>query len=430
MLPEGTPVLDTPVSSLRIAILGINYAPEEIGIARYTTDMAGALAARGHQVEVVAGKPYYPAWEVPAAWRGGAWRHDREAGVSITRCAHYVPKVPNGLRRIIHLTSFAVMALKPMVALARRPRAQRPQVVMCLAPALLSVPVAWVAARLAGVPLWIHIQDFEVEAAFATGLVGENGRAARLARWVEQRILRLADVASSISPQMCRKLVEKGFAPDAVLEVRNWANASSHFCTREASPYRVQWDLGTRHVCLYSGNIANKQGIEILVEAARLLAHRDDIAFVICGEGPNRAHLMQLAQGLTNIQFQLLQPLERLGDLLSLASVHLLPQIPGAADLVLPSKLTNMLASGRPIVATAEPDTGLYDEVDGCGLCTPPGDATALARAIETLIDDPARAEAMSVTARHRAVERWSMPAIIDRLALALGKLSARDARP
>lgn len=410
---------------MRVAILGINYAPEEIGIARYTTDMAVALASRGHQVDVVAGKPYYPAWQVPAAWRGGGWRRGREDGVSITRCAHYVPKVPSGLRRVVHLTSFAVMALLPMVRLARRPAATRPQAVLCVAPALLSVPVAWVAARLARVPLWVHIQDFEVEAAFATGLVGEHGRLARLARWAEQRILRLADVASSISPQMCRKLVDKGFAPDKVIEIRNWANASSDFCAAQDSPYRAEWGLGTRHVCLYSGNIANKQGIDILVETARLLAHREDIAFVVCGEGPNRANLIALADGLTNIQFHLLQPMERLGDLLSLASVHLLPQIPGAADLVLPSKLTNMLASGRPVVATTEAGTGLYDEIDGCGLCTQPGDAAAIARAIETLIDDPEGSAAMGQTARRRAVERWSMTAIIDKLEAALARQTA-----
>jgi len=420
MWPDAAATMNTPGSPLRVAILGINYAPEEIGIARYTTDMAIALAERGHRVEVVAGKPYYPAWNVPGEWRGGGWRHAREDGVEITRCAHYVPAVPNGLRRVLHLASFAVMALGPMIRLARRPVAERPQVVMCIAPALLSVPVAWVAARLAGARLWVHIQDFEVEAAFATGLVGENGRAGQLACWVERQILRLADIASSISPQMCRKLLDKGFAPDAVLEVRNWANASSNFCPAEASPFRAEWDLGTRHVCLYSGNIANKQGIEILVEAASLLAHRDDIAFVICGEGPNRARLMELAEGLTNIQFQFLQPMERLGDLLSLASVHLLPQIPGAADLVLPSKLTNMLASGRPIVATAEPGTGLYDEVDGCGLSTPPGDAAALARAIETLIDDPEQSARMGDIARRRAVERWTMTGIIDKLEAAL----------
>jgi colanic acid biosynthesis glycosyl transferase WcaI len=123
-------------------------------------------------------------------------------------------------------------------------------------------------------------------------------------------------------------------------------------------------------VAIYSGNIANKQGIEIVVEAARLLRHRKDLMFVVCGNGPNRARLIESSADLDNIQFHDLQPRERLSDLLGMASVHLLPQIAGAADLVLPSKLTNMLASGRAIAATAEPGTGLAAEVDGCGLIT------------------------------------------------------------
>ena len=398
---------------MRLAILGINYAPEEIGIGRYTTDMAVALTERGHHVEVVAGKPYYPAWEVPQDYRGGGWRKATERGVSITRCPHYVPKNPSGIKRILHLASFAMSALGPALRLARRPRGDRPELFLCVAPALLSVPVAWMAARVAGVPLWVHIQDFEVEAAFATGLVEGGGRLVKFARWAEGRILGLADTVSTISPQMCDKLREKGISADRVVEIRNWADGTIAPDPAGGQAYRAEWGLGAARVCLYSGNIANKQGIDILIEAARLLAGRTDIAFVVCGQGPNRARLEELAQGLTNIQFHDLQPMGRMGELLGLASVHLLPQMAGAADLVLPSKLTNMLASGRPVVATAELGTGLYDEVDGCGINTPPGDAEALARAIVELIDDPQRCGQLGGVGQHRAHDRWSLTPII-----------------
>jgi colanic acid biosynthesis glycosyl transferase WcaI len=227
----------------------------------------------------------------------------------------------------------------------------------------------------------------------------------------------MADRVSSISPQMCAKLVEKGVRADCVYQLRNWSNTTGDFATADASQYRAQWNLQGRKVALYSGNIANKQGLEIVIEAARLLHARDDIAFVICGEGPNRERLEGLAAGLSNIQFHDLQPAARMCEFLSLASVHLLPQIPGAADLVLPSKLTNMLASGRPVVATASAGTGLYDELDGCGICTPPGDGTALARAVTALIDDPALSAGLGASAARRARERWSQESIIDQLA-------------
>ena len=407
---------------LRIAILGLNYAPEEIGIARYSHGMAEGLALRGLAVEMVAGAPYYPQWQVYPGF-GGWWRRSVENGVALTRCPHYVPARPTGLRRIIHLSSFALSALPSALGWALRRRAHRPRIVMAVAPALLSVPVAWLGARLAGARLWVHIQDFEVEAALATGLV-DAGLAGRLAKWVERRILGLADVISTISPQMVARLEAKGLARERLAEVRNWADASVAPDPAGGAAYRAQWNLGTRQVALYSGNIANKQGIEILVEVARLLADRRDLAFVICGQGPNRAALEKLASGLDNIQFHDLQPSARMGELLSLAAVHLLPQIPGAADLLLPSKLTNMLASGRPVVATAAAGTGLAGEVEGCGLVSEPGDAAAMAAAISRLLDDPELSARFGVAARERAQERWSQAAIIDRLAAWLRALA------
>ena len=400
-----------------LLIVGLNYAPEEVGIGPYTQGLAEGLAARGHPVRVIAGQPYYPQWR---RWPGfgPGWTSGEEAGVTVTRCPHYVPANPDGLKRIVHLASFALSALYPALNAAL----MRPKVVICIAPALLSVPVAWIAARLAGAKLWVHVQDFEVEAALATGLVS-GGITARFARWLENRLLGLADRVSTISPQMCAKLRDKGVVPDRVVELRNWANAPAGDPAKGAA-YRAEWGLGNRRVALYSGNIANKQGIEIVIEAAHLLASRDDLVFVICGEGPNRARLEAQAEGLANVQFHDLQPAARLGELLALADVHLLPQIAGAADLVLPSKLANMLGSGRPVVATAAAGTGLYDEVQGCGIATEPGQAAAFAEAIAHLLDSPEEAAAMGREGTIRSAERWSQAAILDRADAAIRALA------
>ena len=405
----------------RVLIIGLNYAPEPVGIGPYTQGLAQALAETGAKVSAVVAKPYYPQWKVAPGYAGGGWCREQDGPVDVTRCPIYVPAQPSGFKRIIHLASFMASALVPALrtVLDRR---TRPDLVVAVAPALLGVLTAWLAARLAGARLWIHVQDFEVEAALATELMQETGVAARLARWAENRLLRLGDRVSTISPQMCARLVAKGIAPDRVFEMRNWADARFAPDPAGAAAIRTEWGLEGRIVTLYSGNIARKQGIEVLVEAARLLEHRSDIAFVICGEGPNRAGLERLSAGLDNIQLHDLQPASRMGAMLTMADLHLLPQIAGAADLVLPSKLTNMLASARPVVATTEPGTGLHAEVDGCGLVTSPGDAAALAQAITTLADDPVRRAELGKAAAVRAVQRWSKPTII---AAALAKIGA-----
>ena len=397
---------------MKVLFLTLNYAPEEIGIGPYSTGTAEWLADAGHAVEVVAGKPYYPQWSVPEGWRGGLWRESTERGVRITRCPHYVPEKPSGLKRLVHHASFALTALWPMLRAALSDD-HKPDVVLAVAPSMVAAGTALLAARLAGVPLWLHIQDFEVEAALATGLIEEDSSLAGAAAQVEAGLLREADMVSTISPAMIRKLHEKGVAEDATYEFRNWASIEDIVPLAAPSPYAAEWGLTDRKIALYSGNIANKQGIEIVVEAARLLAHRDDLVFVVCGNGPNRTNLEAEARDLDNILFRDLQPRERLPDLLGLADVHLLPQIAGAADLVLPSKLTNMLASGRAVVATADPGTGLAQEVEGAGLVVPPGDARAFADAIEQVLDDAAQAATLGKTAREKAVETWERSKIL-----------------
>ena len=396
----------------RVLIIGLNYAPEPVGIGPYTQGLAQALIENGASVAAVVGKPYYPQWQTIPIYAGGGWRREHDGAVGLVRCPIYVPTRPSGFKRVIHLASFMLAALPPALHIVLK-RETRPRLVIAIAPALLGVFTAWLAARLAGARLWIHVQDFEVEAALATGLMSEASLPARLARWAENRLLQLGDRVSTISPQMCAKLVAKGISPDRVFEMRNWADARFAPDPSGSAALRAEWGLDGRIVALYSGNVARKQGIEILVEAARLLQDRSDIAFVICGEGPNRGELVQLTAGLSNVQLHDLQLAERMGALLTMADLHLLPQIAGAADLVLPSKLTNMLASGRPVVATCDPGTGLSDEVKGCGLITSPGDAAALAAAISALADDPVRRVEMGRAASQRAAERWSKPAII-----------------
>jgi len=407
---------------VRILLMGINYAPEPVGIGPYTTGLAQALAEAGHDVRVIAGTPYYPQWKVPEGFRRFGYQRSIERGVVVTRCPHYVPATPSGGRRILHHISFALSALPQALVTAIR---FRPEVVMTIAPSLMSAPVALLAARMGGARSWLHVQDFEVEAAFAIGLMGESSPLAHAARRFQGWALKAFDRVSSISPQMCAKLATLGVRSDRIVQFRNWSDLSKIRVLDAPSPYRAEWGITQPVIALYSGNIANKQGIDIIIKAARRLRHRADILFVICGEGPQRQRLIEMAEGLPNVRFAPLQPMERLGELVGLASIHLLPQLAGAADLVLPSKLTNMLASGRPVVATAEAGTGLADEVEGCGIVIPPGDDKRFAGAISALADDPTSAEAFGEAARRRAEKRWSRDAILGDLIDRLDALGA-----
>lgn len=398
---------------MKALVLGLNYAPEPVGIGIYTTGTAEALAAAGHEVRVVAGKPYYPNWRVDPAYARPLYPTQERGGVWVTRCPHYVPAKPTGTRRLVHHATFAATAAPVVWSLARK---WRPDLVFAVAPSLATAPLARRAARIAGAQLWLHVQDFEVEAAVVTGLLDGGGWIARGARRFEDAALKGADRVTSIGPAMVERLHAKGVPPERTGEFRNWAEVGRIGRLDRPSRFRERWGLEGRKVVLYSGNIAHKQGLGTVVEMARHVAGRPDVTVVICGNGPNRDALASASADLPNLRLYDLQPADELGELLGLADVHLLPQIAGAADLMLPSKMVNMMASCRPVAATAAPHTSIARELEGCGLVTPPGDAAALARSVERLIDDPALAASLADTARARVEESWARDAILARM--------------
>lgn len=396
--------------SLRILIQTLNYAPDEIGIAKYSTEAAEWLAERGHAVEVVTAPPYYPRWEVPREMAGLRWRREKSGGVKITRCPLYVPAKPNGVRRILHLLSFAASAAPALFYRAAR---FRPDVIIAIAPALTAAPASLMAARIVGAKALLHVQDFELDIAQGMGMVSK-GIAGRLAGGLERALLHAYDRTTSIAPGLVARLIEKGVPPERVGEFRNWTDLAAIRPDVDAHAMRAALQIGEGEIlALYSGNIALKQGVGILVDAARHLADHPKIRFVICGEGPSREALISKAQGLSNINFLPLRPLAELPALLAAADIHLLPQTAEADGLVLPSKLSGMLASGRPVVATVAPQSAVAREIEAAGITTPPADADALADAILRLASDPEQRARLGKAARARALAAWDRDAVL-----------------
>ncbi len=411
---------------MKILIYGLNYAPEPIGIGRYTGEMAQWLAARGHDVRVVTAPPYYPAWRISEGY--SAWRYgfERMAGVRVARCPLWVPSRRSGLNRLLHLASFALTSFPIILG---RALTFRPDVVLSVAPALISAPGGWLAAGLArlaggGGKGWLHIQDFEVDAAFDLGLL-KSHHLRNLALAAEGFLLGRFDVVSTITQPMRERLTAKGVEEENTVLFPNWADTEMirplAADNPELAAMRTELAIPeATKVALYAGNIGEKQGVEILVEAARLLESRADILLLVCGDGAAIGRIKGLARGLDNIRFLPLQEASRFNLLLNLAHMHLLPQRAEAEDLVMPSKLGPMLASGRPVVAAAGATTGIAEAVRGCGLVVAPEDALGLAGAVEKLADDGGMAEKLGRSARKRAETEWNGEKILERLEAAL----------
>jgi colanic acid biosynthesis glycosyl transferase WcaI len=265
---------------LRILIFGLNFAPELTGVGKYTGEMAQWLADRGHAVRVVTAHPYYPEWKVRPAPHldcetllGGS--------LKVIRCPLWVPEKPSGLKRILHLMSFALSSFPTIVSQAF----WKPEVVFVVEPALFCAPAALVVAKLSGAKIWLHVQDFEVDAAFDLELLSA-GWMRKVVLGFETFLMRHFDRVSTISSRMLERLTTKKVETSKQVFFPNWVDVAAIRPAGRGEIYRAELGIGVDDcVVLYSGTMGEKQGLETLIEAIALLKQEPSIRFVLCGEG-------------------------------------------------------------------------------------------------------------------------------------------------
>jgi len=398
---------------MKIIFYGLNYSPELAGVGKYSGEACAWLAAQGHDVRVVCAPPYYPEWRIGAGYSGWRYRCENVLGVRIYRAPLYVPSRPRTLTRLLHLLSFVLTSLPVMLGLSR----WRPDVVIAVEPTFFSAPGALLCARLSAAKSWLHIQDFELDAMLGLGM-GRIGWLAAGLFAVERFIMRGFDALSSISQKMLEKTRAKLLCEIPVFYFPNWVDTDFITPDADAELFRQRWLIPRdAKVVLYSGNLGRKQGLEVIIQAAR----QCDALFVIVGDGAAKADLMALAEtsGVSNVRFYPLQDYRDLPALMRLADVHLVVQKKGVADAVLPSKLTTILSVGGHALITAEEDTELgllCRNFPGIARCIAPEDVPLF---IETLQDMLAGVDVgqhrTNPVARRYALEYLSKEAILTR---------------
>jgi colanic acid biosynthesis glycosyl transferase WcaI len=378
---------------LRILIHGINFSPELTGIGKYSGELSAWLASSGQDVRVVTTPPYYPKWQVASSY-ANTWQvqsfhsevavNDMAGNLLVYRCPLWVPTKPSGLKRILHLTSFILTSAPVLFANIF----WKPKVIVVIEPAFFCLIPALIFSKITGAKLWLHIQDYEIDAAFNLGLIKNNFLKKALIK-IESYLMSKCDRVSTISQNMLKLAKRKGVNNSHLIFFPNWADIHLKISSQDINILYKTLKIQKKHtLVLYSGNMGNKQGLESLVEAASDLKKHKDIIFIFCGEGSEKNKLVKQCTNLTNVRFSELLPLNIFPNLLHMADIHLLPQRGDVADLVMPSKLTGMLASGRPVVAIAKSGSEVALAVKGNGIVVTPDNPKKFSEAILKLAHD------------------------------------------
>ncbi|MGC4036267.1 MAG: WcaI family glycosyltransferase [Chitinophagaceae bacterium] len=398
---------------MRILIYGINYAPELTGIGKYTGEMGAWLAKQGHSVDVITAMPYYPEWEIHEKYKGKwFWFKEKIDGVTVYRCPLYVPKKITSLKRILHEFSF-IASVFPLWL--RTMFQKRYDFVIAISPPFHLGFFPLLYSKLRGVKMITHIQDLQVDAAKNLAMV-KNGRFLNMMFGAEKFILKKSSVVSSISKGMLKKIKGKNIKGLKAIFFPNWVDENELVPLPKESSMRREFGLADDDkVILYSGNLGEKQGLEVIINVARQFIDRSNVHFLIVGSGGNKENLQKMAadEKLFNIHFHPLVAMEKFSALLATADLHLVLQKQSASDLVMPSKLAGILSAGGCAVVTANPGTSLFEVVNdnNIGLVIEPESPVALKACLEKALQmdlEPYRKRARSYAKAYLSKE-WIM---------------------
>ncbi|MEO5842698.1 MAG: glycosyltransferase family 4 protein [Acidimicrobiales bacterium] len=395
---------------MHILVLCPHFAPDSAPTGVVMTAIVEGLAERGHRLHVVTALPWYEHHAVDAQWQGRLTRSEQTPWGKISRVHPFPTDKRNVRARALGFAGFTGLA--SLRALITRPR---PDVVLAMSPPLPIGLAGLAVARTRRAPFVFNIQDVFPDVAIELGLLTDR-RVIKAALWAERFSYAHSDAVTVLSDDLRdnveTKLEQRHKRHRTRVEViPNFVDTMRIKPMTHDNAYRREHRLDGKIVVMYAGNVGLSQSLELVIDAAREMRDRRDVVFVINGGGSALTSLQKAAADLSNVVFVPYQPPERLGEVLAAADIHVVPLKRGLAKASVPSKLYSVLAAGRPVLASVDPDT----EVDrtlrlaGAGLCVPPDDAARFIGALRSLIDAPDDRDAMGASGR-RFVEGWVSP--------------------
>ncbi len=418
---------------MNIVVLCPHYAPDVAPTGEVITSIVGELAALGHRLHVITSLPWYRHHALEPGWDGQLVRHEPTGWGTITRVHPFPTDKRNIPARGVAFGGFTALATAQGIG-----SRLAPDVVLAMSPPLTLGLAGAAVGRARRAPFVFNVQDVFPDVAVELGLLS-GARVIDAALRLERAIYRRADAVTVLSDDLAdnlrAKIVDRrpgrrgdgdsdgdrGEDPTAgpgdpakIRVIPNFIDTDWIRPGPTENGYRAEYGLAGKQVVAYAGNVGLSQALDLVLDAARALADRPDVAFVINGGGSARADLEARARGLANVTFVDMQPKARLPEVLAAADIHVVPLKRGLAASSVPSKLYSVLAAGRPLVASVDPGTEVARTVlrAEAGLAVEPEDSAAFTAALVALLDDPGRAQAMGAAGR-RFVETWASPAMV-----------------
>jgi glycosyltransferase involved in cell wall biosynthesis len=395
---------------LRIVLL-THYFPPEVGAPQGRLfELAARAVAVGHKVTVVTGFPNYPTGVVAPNYRGRFRMEEDLDGIRVLRTWVYATRNRGFVRRILNHLSFAFSSLTVIRKLGPA------DVIFVESPPLLIGLSALAYRRIKRAPFIFNVSDIWPQSAVELGAL-RSRFAIRLAEMFERHLYRRAARISVVTPGMLERLAARGVPRHKLVVITNGVDTTAFLPTAPDPKLSQQLGLDGRKIFLYAGTHGMAQGLDVILEAAKLTKD-SDVLYVLAGDGADKDALAKKAQteGLGNVRFVPNQPKSMMPALINLAYASVIPL--KRLDLfksALPSKMFESMATAKPIVAAVWGEAADLVTAAACGLVVTPEDPSAMREAVERLAADPNLARELGNNGRKYASEHYDRDIIARR---------------
>lgn len=394
---------------MRLTILNQYFYPDISATSQLMTELAQNLVEHGFEVTAVSARGCYNGGSLP--------RHDRYKGVMIERAWATSFGKKRAIGRLSDYFTFYLSAFLKLMILPRQ------DIVMALTTPPLIGLAALAVGKLRGMKFIALMEDLYPDVAVALGALPADGRAAKLMNWMTRVMLNHSDRIIVLSDCMLERIVKK-MGPQIrsrVDVIHNWADGEkitpvegrkAEFFSACGLP-----QLTEKFVVLFSGNMGRVNEFMTVMEAARHLRDRSDIAFVFIGEGVRSGEIKGYIADhrLPNVFMLPYQPREQLNQSLSSGDALLITLSEGLAGLSVPSKTYSSLAAGRPLLFVGDQNSSVAQMIQRheCGASVAAGDRGKLAHTIAAWASDRAAASELGTAARALFERRFDRPVAV-----------------
>jgi glycosyltransferase involved in cell wall biosynthesis len=398
---------------MRILYLSQYFPPEMGAPAARVHELSREWVALGHDVTVLTGFPNHPTGKIPPEYRGQLIRRELVDGVNVVRTPIYAAANQGVVRRAANYLSYAASAASfgPILT-------ERPDVVIATSPQLLTAASGLWMSALKRAPFVFEVRDIWPRSIVEVGALPAHHPAVWALERLELFLYGMADRVVAVTDTFVEELVARGVPRGKLRVVKNGVDLELFHPQPRDDELRSELGLtADDFLCLYVGTHGMAHGLQTILEAADQLREHRDIRFVLVGEGAEKNALKQRAQSMNlgSVLFVDKQPRVKIPRFLAASDVSLvLLKGKPLFKTVLPSKIFEILGSGRPLVLGVDGEARKVLEDAGAGIFVPPEDAASLAGAILELKTNPARCAEMGSKGRAFAEANFSRKALAE----------------